>query len=102
MFSDRFCGHEGARTIFSVTPNGSAWHIHPFSFYGTDESEVLFLPLSLMNVKLVQKRRDPNFRIPGSKGGFPDEVELEQMIHPVFCFDEKMKAKAKQTQVDVD
>ena len=50
MYSDQFCGQTGPRTIFTVQPNGSAWHIDEFSYYGVSEAEVMFMPLSLMKV----------------------------------------------------
>jgi hypothetical protein len=72
MYDERFCGHTGARTIFTITAK-RAYSIEKFSFYGESEAEVLFLPLSSFTVKTVLKQCDPKM-VHDSKGGFPDQV----------------------------
>ncbi len=76
MFHERFCGHEGPRTVFIINAT-EGYDISLFSHFGEGEDEVLFRPLSTMKVLECAKLNDPLRRI-DSKGGFPDNVTLLQ------------------------
>ncbi len=50
-----------------------------------------FMTLSFVKVKMATKLCDTKM-IHDKKGSFSDNVVLEQHLHPVFCFDEAIKA----------
>jgi len=85
MTRDHFCGYgPGPRTIFNIEAK-RGYSIHDFSFFGLDESEVVFRPGTILKVKKVKKRiLNPRYgtkqnQKDETKGGFPDEIFLEEV-----------------------
>ena len=85
MTRDHFCGMgPGPRTIFVIEAK-RGYAISKLSFFGESEAEVLFRPLTMLQVKKVRKRiLDPKYgskkgQTDPAKSGFPDEVTLEEV-----------------------
>jgi hypothetical protein len=79
MSSDAFCGHDifTPRTVYDIHAT-EAFKISVFSEFGSEESEVLFRPLSKFEVIHAAKKCDPTCTIDPT-GGFPDAVVLRQV-----------------------
>eukprot|EP01047_Picozoa_sp_COSAG01_P049975 COSAG01_NODE_5003_length_4531_cov_7.980687_2_plen_437_part_00 len=82
MYHDAFCGERGPRTIFTIEVC-EGYCIEPFSHIPA-EAEVMLRPLSEFEVVSAQKRLEPQHVREGApKGGFPDEVVLQQLPRAV-------------------
>jgi len=77
MYADHFCGMSGARTIFTIEA-AQAYRISRLSAFGEDEAEVLFRPLTRLEVLSAAKLNDP-LNATEASGGFPDSVALRQL-----------------------
>jgi hypothetical protein len=78
MYRPWFCGEAGPRTLFEITACEGI-DIKKFSHL-PDEDEVLFGLGAHFRVISSSKRLEPEHLAPNApKGGFPDEVRLEQL-----------------------
>eukprot|EP01047_Picozoa_sp_COSAG01_P026052 COSAG01_NODE_1665_length_9571_cov_8.037162_4_plen_779_part_00 len=78
MYRPWFCGEAGPRTLFEIT-SCEGIDIKKFSHL-PDEDEVLFGLGAHFRVISSTKRLEPEHLAPNApKGGFPDEVRLEQL-----------------------
>lgn len=78
MNRDHFCGHTGGpRTIFIVDAC-RAYSIKALSHYGENEAEVLFPPLTQLEVVSVVRQCNPTPATEEEKG-FPDQIVLRQV-----------------------
>ncbi|CAE7582362.1 unnamed protein product [Symbiodinium natans] len=73
MHQGHFCGLDGPRAAFAVHSPLPGFRIDRFSAYGTGEEEVLFPPLTVLEVVDSQKWNQEK------KQGFPDDVVLKQV-----------------------
>eukprot|EP00966_Prymnesium_polylepis_P235355 5443401-Prymnesium_polylepis.1 len=80
MNHPQFCGHDpGPRTIFTIDAV-RGYRITDFSFYGEEEGEVLFRPMTALRVdSAVRNIVDPFERGSIERSGFPDQVMLQQV-----------------------
>lgn len=81
--SEMFMGTTGLRTLFEVEAPCMAYDISVFSDYGEDEQEVVFHPLTLLQVVLVEQRLEVDAARHSDKAsashlGLHDRVVLKQ------------------------
>jgi len=85
MTRDHFCGYgPGPRTIFNIEAK-RGYSIHDFSFFGLDESEVVFRPGTILKVKKVKKRiLNPRCTRQGTGSPIASVVLLDRAA-PIAC-----------------
>jgi hypothetical protein len=76
MLHDRFCGHKGPRTIFSIDAT-DGYDVSLFSNHGEVGAGVLFRPLAKMEARGAVKGTDMLCQVDSGEGS-PDMVNLVQ------------------------
>jgi hypothetical protein len=78
MYEERFCGKTGPRTVFTIDAK-CGYRIELFSFFGEEEAEVLFPPLTLLEVTHSSKQCDPQC-IVDKDAGMADQIIMKQVM----------------------
>jgi hypothetical protein len=78
MYQECFCGKTGPRTIFTIDAK-CGYKIELFSDFGGAEAEVLFPPLTKLQVTNSMKHCDPLCLV-NKDAGLPDQICLKQVV----------------------
>jgi hypothetical protein len=78
MYQERFCGKTDPRTIFTIDAK-CGYKIELFSDFGGAEAEVLFPPLTKLQVTNSMKHCDPQCLV-DKDAGLPDQICLKQVM----------------------